>query len=568
MKSRSILSILLLVCILAATVPVASSVLYYTVFVSGQLYKQAEDNIASMGAQMAQSIAESMATLNNIAYYLMANSQVRRVMDGEYSFQDTARMEEQVNTMLTYNVAWSRGFIQSLYLFRKDGRAFATLRSGLYTGVKQRNARVYEDNQAASSIRSLLRPEGSRYAYYLQDYYQIDTQKKLGKLVIELNPANLAGTQPRDGLFRQSAYFLVNAQGQVLYAQAENGGHAVEARLADYQNAPQGQYYVNEQAVPRYDLNLLLFVPARDMMAPVLSTRTAYIALMAAVLLLSLMMILLMFSSLRPKVEGVQQKLRALAQGDFETRLPPSNYREINLISTTFNQTGEQLASLFDRVGRAGTLLNQAEYQMLESQINPHFFMNVLETISMRCLINGDSDTSQLVVNLGKLLEANVVMKKKQKIPLSQELEYVRYYLALQEARFQSLRCFINLEDENLLSCFLPKLTIQPIVENSFVHGLEDSAKPGEITISIWQEGADMCVRVKDNGQGFDAAQLNLKEEGELSSGSGSGIALKNIQRRVELLYGEGYGLSITSQPGRGTSVLLTLPMDQEGKGA
>lgn len=568
MKNRSILSILLLVCILAATLPVASSVVYYTVFVSGQLYQQAEDNIASMGVQLAESMADSMATLNNIAYYLMANSQVRRVMDGGDSFTDAARMEEQVNTMLTYNSAWSRGFIQSLYLFRNDGKAFATLRSGLYTGVKQRNARVFEEYQGFSSIRSLLRPEGSRYAYYLQDYYQIDTQKKLGKLVIELNPANLAGTQPSDGLFRQGAYFLVNAQGQVLYAHVENGAQPGEGRLADYQQAPAGQYYAHQQPVPRYDLQLMLFVPARDMMAPVLSTRTAYVALMAAVLLVCLGFILLLFSSLRPKVEGVQQKLLSLAQGDFKTRLPASNYREMNLIADTFNQTSLQLATLFDRVSKAGTLLNQAEYQMLESQINPHFFMNVLETVSMRCLMNNDPDTSRLVVNLGKLLEANVVMKTKQKIPLSQELDYVRFYLALQKARFPNLHCDIRLEDEGLLACYLPKLTIQPIVENSFVHGLEDSGKPGEITVSIWQEGSEMCVRVKDNGRGFDASQLNFQDEGEAAHQNGSGIALKNIQRRVELLYGPGYGLKVESKQGQGTSVLLVTPMDQEGLGA
>lgn len=564
MKKYSILQGLLLVCILATAIPVISSVVYYTVIVSGQLAEQSEKNAAAMADQLSDNLIENMTALNNTAYFLMSNKLVQEMMSEPDSYAAVAQMENQINAMLTYNTAWNKRFIQSLYLFRQDGSAYAALRESVYAAVRKRNTGVFEEYTDFTSTKTLVRPHGSAYCYYIQDYYQIDIQKKLGKLIIECDPEKLVAFQSGTSIYENTRVFLLAKDGRHLYSYSKDN-LSIEEDKALFDNLDgknNNSFYHIKREVDKFDLVLHLFIPYSDFMAPVTGTRTAYILMEILILSVSLLLFFLVYYKLRQQVTSLQDRLTLLSQGDFSVRLPPSNFAELNLLSQAFNNTSNQLGELFHQVYETGLLLNQAEYQMLESQINPHFIMNVLETINMRCRLAGQTQTGEMVVNLGMLLRSNVIFKKKKKITLRQELDYVRYYLELQKARFDSLQVKVDVEDDELLDCYLPKLTIQPIVENSFVHGLEHNMQQGKVRVSVWEEEGSVCVRVEDNGRGFDSESLDLSGELSYDNKKNSHIALKNIQRRIELLYGTDFGIQIQSNPGRGTSVLVTLPLD------
>ena len=136
------------------------------------------------------------------------------------------------------------------------------------------------------------------------------------------------------------------------------------------------------------------------------------------------------------------------------------------------------------------------------------------------------------------------------------ELEIVRYYLYLQGRRFAdwlSYRC--ECEDEPLLDCLVPRLCVEPLVENAVVHGIEPKAAPGEIRVLVRREGEALLIEVNDDGVGYRAGS----ESGKRHSHGG----LHNIERLVANLYGEGYGLTIESAENRGTRVLLRLPVEE-----
>ena len=136
----------------------------------------------------------------------------------------------------------------------------------------------------------------------------------------------------------------------------------------------------------------------------------------------------------------------------------------------------------------------------------------------------------------------------------------MRYYLELQKERFgDSLNYSIDLESPEILQYSIPKLTIQPLVENSVVHGLEPKCGGGEVRISIWEEENAMYIRVKDNGVGFNASALPTEETA--ANSRHNHIALENIARRIQLLYGKNYGMSIHSVPGKGTQITISLPI-------
>ena len=222
----------------------------------------------------------------------------------------------------------------------------------------------------------------------------------------------------------------------------------------------------------------------------------------------------------------------------------------------------DHLEALYQDAYEKGVRLRATEYQLLEAQINPHFIFNVLETVNMRCLAAGHRDIAHIVTDLAELLRFNRRSHKNQKITFSEELRYVRYYLDLQKARFQTALSYeIDYEDESLLQYYLPRLTIQPLVENAVVHGLEPRQSGGHVSVKIWEEDESIYVRIEDNGVGFDPDQ----KPSPITLGSKHNrIALPNIQERLRLLYGDNAALRISSVPGKGTTALLILPIDEK----
>ncbi|MGN0994593.1 MAG: sensor histidine kinase, partial [Butyricicoccus sp.] len=209
-----------------------------------------------------------------------------------------------------------------------------------------------------------------------------------------------------------------------------------------------------------------------------------------------------------------------------------------------------------------GIRLRATEYQLLEEQINPHFIFNVLETVNMRCLAAGHREISRIVTDLAELLRAGVRSRNRQKLTFADELRYVQYYLDLQKARFQNaLEYEIDYEDDSILSYYLPKLTIQPLVENAVVHGLEPRQGGGRVSVKLWEEDESIYVRIEDNGVGFDPQ----KEPEPATMGSKhTHIALPNIRERLQLLYGDAAQLRISSVPNQGTVALLIIPIDEK----
>ena len=167
-----------------------------------------------------------------------------------------------------------------------------------------------------------------------------------------------------------------------------------------------------------------------------------------------------------------------------------------------------------------------------------------------------------MVADLASLLRASLSRSDRQKVTLAEELEYVRCYLDIQQARFHdALRYEIDYADESLLRCFLPKFTLQPLVENSVVHGLEKKRGGGTVRVKIWEEDDSVYLRVEDDGVGFLLGELPQNED---AARRHNHVALSNIERRLALLYGGAGSLHINSTPGVGTVALVVIPYDEK----
>lgn len=560
-QKPSLALLCLALCCFFVLIPSVCASFYFYRTVSVEMEDNARETVGLYLDRTRESTEAVLDTLRNGIYYLMSDPTVQGYMQTEGPLDQMARsqIEKQFSRVLFLSSALGRETMSGIYLVHEEDEFIPVRQDGIYQGAAARVQRVYHQLRDLNSARELyLMPGDFEHSYLLTDYLDLDTMRPIGKIVIELRTAALIDTSYIKSVYSGAEVYFSRTDGQVLYCSAGSAG--------DLPAASGGNLYHQGWRLVPYRLQLDVFVPRADIVRSLRETVTLYVSFTAVVLLLTLVIASLVYwHQLRP-LRGMVDTMDRMATGDLSARMEPTSYRETELMASAFNQMAERLGSLFEEVYEKGLLLKQAELGLLESQIQPHFIFNVLEVINVRCMAAGQYELCRMVSNLANLLRANVSNRGQQKITLEEELRYVRYYLELQKERYgEKLRYEIELESQDLLCCYLPKLTIQPLVENSVVHGLENKRGGGSVRISIWEEEDGIDIRVWDDGVGFDTTNLFQSGVDEVDN-QHNHVALPNVQRRIQLLYGQAYGISVTSTPGNGTTVLVNLPLDRGGE--
>ena len=563
-----------LICVMILGPSLLTLLVFYRT-IPDRMEQQAKGNADFYISQVSASVNNSMELARDVAYNAMMDSSLRTSMEDTETYLSVQGRDELlriVGGVAAYQSAWRRGAVNSVYLFRQDGQFALYSPRGSYAQEQRRMQMVYEAAGELSSAETLFSIAGApeNAVYFLLDYRNIDNLELLGKLVIEIDAATMLNTGDLTELYPGTCLALSNGEGQILYGQGEGLQILLEQTedTSPYVQgaAPgrQGRYYHVSQRVEEDDLRLDVFIPLSSMYNLVWEGSWIFSVLCGVILLLTIFAAAVAYRVLRAPLHRMEETLRRMAESDYTARMPDSGYRELAELEVTFNQMADNLEESWKDAYQKGLRLQESESRLLAAQINPHFIFNVLETINMRCVDAGLKNISRMVTDLAQLLRGNIgAGGNSQKIPFEQELSYVRYYLDLQRERFgENLSYSVEYEDEELLQYLVPRLTIQPLVENAIVHGLEPRRGLGSVTVRLWEEAKNICVRVEDNGVGFDPEKLNLSGEVE-STGQHNHIALTNVLRRLHLLYGDQADLQIRSEPGRGTAVLLILPIDQ-----
>ena len=197
----------------------------------------------------------------------------------------------------------------------------------------------------------------------------------------------------------------------------------------------------------------------------------------------------------------------------------------------------------------------ELELQMLQYQLNPHFLFNTLNSLRFVAAMHNDQIVSDGIQALSSLLQ-NTLTNKNEYITVQEELENLENYFAILRIRYAgSFEYSFHVEDEELLSCLVPKLILQPLAENSVMHGSSDDGSVMKIHITCWEEDGHMILELQDNGKGFEMTQTDLNPHKDRKK-----IGVANVNDRIHLNFGRKYGLKINSHPGEGTTCTLTLP--------
>ena len=247
------------------------------------------------------------------------------------------------------------------------------------------------------------------------------------------------------------------------------------------------------------------------------------------------------------------------------TLKPPRSRLEVMFLDILHKQKES-----IEREHKADIIRKEAELSALQSKINPHFLYNTLDSIRGFALLHGVNEIADMTEALSRLFR-NMIAKEGQLIKLEEELENVENYMIIQQFRFNNKFVFTRkFENDEILNYKVPNLTIQPIVENAIMHGLEKKSGKGEIKISAYATKKRLVITVFDNGIGIPVDKLDYLNDKLIQNKSlesddlithHTGIALVNINQRIKLRFGDFYGLHITSTVNLGTEVEVVLPL-------
>ena len=324
-------------------------------------------------------------------------------------------------------------------------------------------------------------------------------------------------------------------------------------------NLNKEDYLVGIQSVKGADLYLVIYIPYNEILA---SQSKAIKQMLLITLLIAPFTLPLAFIGAYSATERIRKlisNMKIIKQGNFNVGILPSGKDEIGELTRTFNSMVTEIAMLLDEKYELGKEIKSMELKALQAQINPHFLYNTLDLIYWKAMWVNEKNIPELVRTLTQFYKLSL-SKGEDIVSLENEIEHVKAYVYIQNARFKN-GITLNVDiPETIYSCKIPKITLQPIVENSIIHGiLERKGGKGRIKITGCSSENKTIIEVTDDGVGIPYEKLISITETDCQNPS-NGYGIRNINKRIKLLYGEEYGLSYTSQQGIGATVSIILP--------
>lgn len=361
--------------------------------------------------------------------------------------------------------------------------------------------------------------------------------------------------------------YLIDSQGNLLVSpkvpqlQYQLPPHAAQFAPGRHQVHSGGkQLNVIVTPVSGTDWRLVSLVESRVLLEQF--NRVTFIVLLASCIIFFLFYLFsaIFLRNIIAPVNTLAQGMARVEQGDLQTRLAPGGQEEIQALMESFNSMIDRTQQLMLANEAQQKEKMAAEMRALQSQINPHFLVNSLNSIRFTAMVSKFDNIRQMAEALIKILTASF------KDPgtvytIQDEMDMLESYIYLMKIRY-SENFDVQWEvAEDCRNCGIPRLLIQPLVENAITHGFEDREEPGTITISIWRSGENLHIAVGDDGQGMDAETVECLLRGQPPAPKGGhGIGVANVHRRVQLNYGAEYGLTIESRPGQGSCFTLVFP--------
>ena len=263
---------------------------------------------------------------------------------------------------------------------------------------------------------------------------------------------------------------------------------------------------------------------------------------------------------LRP-IKAMMRYVKKVETGDFSAGLAVVREDEVGALAVSMKNMTEHIQNLLVTVQQEQERLRWAEYKALQAQINPHFLYNTLDSLNWLIWAGENERAAEMVSALTSFFRIGL-SRGDDLIPVENEVQHVQGYLTIQKIRYNKVFDYSVYLDDSVHGCMVPKLLLQPIVENALYHGIKPAARKCRLFVNVLGENGDLVMEVRDDGVGMSESRLEalrnaLAHCGDIRTDS---YGMCNVNDRIHILAGEEYGISLVSEPGLGTSVRLRLP--------
>lgn len=581
---------ILLICILCTLVALVLQTILLLNVSSDMVYEQARDmaynsldNMQNELGSYIEGIENNMVNIYNDKVFLRALREYETVdalrQDYYRYARDYAEQHFTANdgmmALYFYNSAH-----EVVSVYRKASTPKRNYAADIYEEevYNAERVRTYaESDEKEMLISSYQNPstEGDMVRFVLKIYDISSTKNMIGYIVCDADVKTMQKIMQKYQLGENTFVWLQPAGDRSFAALGETGKD-----YAGFYGQTMEEIRVNGKAavdmadsekvffhlpVKKYDLDVYAILPQSFLKASQkMLSRTLFMIVTA----LSILMIILyayITKSLTKPLAELMDTIGRIRGGETKLRVTYQVQDEIGKLGEEFNYMLDSIESLIGQQYQDKLLLNRAQYQALQAQINPHFLYNTLDTMSSIASVQKCDLVGDLCQSLSNIFRYSLDMKYPY-ATVAREIAHLKNYIFVMNVRMrQEIRYHFDIDEDALLYS-MPKISIQPLVENAINHGLKNKRGEKNIEIKIWQAQGKLYVMVKDDGVGMDAAKINrlLKENDRDLIEKGDSIGLSNINARLKMIYGEEYGLTVESEPGKGSAVYLTVAARKE----
>ncbi|ASR48800.1 two-component sensor histidine kinase [Paenibacillus kribbensis] len=363
------------------------------------------------------------------------------------------------------------------------------------------------------------------------------------------------------------ATFLEQKQSAVLDANAQDPQSAFE----HYIEAEKTVSYIHEEGQRLIDAELAYYRPIIENIRNKNERMNGLgVALFGMNALMGVLLAIWVSRSITGPVGRLVALAKQIATGDLNIEPQLRRDDELGVLSDAISQMSADLSILIEKDKQSlemRRLVKELELLALQNQMNPHFLFNTLNVLSKLAILEGAEKTSDLIVSLSNLLRYSL-QKLDKPVTLQEELDHIREYVTIQQARFRDRIRFDLHFDASVLQQQIPALTIQPFIENAFLHGVADMETGAIIALTLSRANEDVQIEISDNGKGMaEETRLSvLRLEGGAESGSSTGLGMQNVFKRLQLFYGKEGMVEISSNTGQGTAITIRIPVKKESE--
>lgn len=571
--------------IILLSVTLSLCIYYYDInknVLETNLISTTENNIEYIHSNMNKLLVRC----EKLSDYIYLNRSIGKILVRDYDNQNKDYNNLDLDIMAAYNSLRERvdnetisPYISSILIKGKNGKYIKYgMESDYFMEDKLMKNTWFSENINEQTMRWLgIKKNDAKIRLHeytipiVRTVISADTHKTIGWQFISISP-NLIAEALEDFEFQKRDILLIyDQQFHCIYS---NRGELQGEDISSILTAAEGEKYPmvnydnkswiqvsNTSAYTGFTIVQLVNYKVIEQQNKMLVNSTCMV--LGVSISLAIFLTFFLSNNLTKPLKRISKKMGQISSGDFTRTKELEGTDEIGILGKGINDLAQNIDELLGKIRKEEALKKELEYKTLQSQVNPHFVYNVLNSIRIMSELQGESGIQKMVTNFGELLK-EVSKGVDEYITIEKEFELLDRYIYIQKIRKKGLIRVNYKISASCQNCKILKFILQPLVENAIIHGLEGKKGMGYLTITAEPAGEDMCVMIKDNGVGITAkerAQMFTKETG--SGVKYNNLGVKSVKERIQLLYGKEYGVFYESEVGEYTVVKVLLPREK-----